>query len=157
MKEKSRIRRYAILSLAFVVAALTFAIVGKAAQTVTVPNAANITYNLAAGAYSGPITPVANQAVLMIGSQTTPGYRGVASATLLHAPCCPNFIEWVGLESPSINGSAITQGFSATAGTHILYLDYSDYVDVQVASADTIRIHNANPYYSMTGNLELIW
>ena len=152
MKNKSSLPRYAALSLAFAVAALTLAVVGKAAQTVTVPNAVNITYNLAAGANSGAITPVANQAILMIGSQTSIGYRGVASATLLHVPA--SFMEWVGLESTS--GAAITQGFSGTAGTHILYLDFSHLVDVQVASPDTILIHNANSI-AQTGNLELIW
>jgi hypothetical protein len=153
MKERSSIRRYATLSVAFVVAALTLAIVGNAAQTVTVPNALNITYNLAAGAYSGPITPVANQAVLMIGSQTAMGYRGVASATLLHVP--GQFIEWTGLESP--NNSTITSGYAGGPGTHILYLDYSHLVEVQVAGPDTIRIYNGNAFYPMTGNLELIW
>lgn len=152
MKQKSSLRRYAVLSLAFVVAALALGIFGKAAQTVTVPNAVNITYNLAPSANSSAITPASNQAVLMIGSQTAAGYRGVASATILHVPS--NFIEWVGLESPS--GAAITQGFDNTAGAHILYLDFSHTVDVQVASADTIRIHNGNTT-TMTGNLELIW
>jgi len=152
MKQKSSLRHYAVLSLAFVVTALALGILGKAAQTVTVPNAVNITYNLASGAYSGAITPASNQAVLLIGSQTAYGYRGVASATILHVPA--SFIEWVGLESP--NNAAITQGFSGTAGTHILYLDYGHLVDVQVAGTDTIRVYNGNSI-NMTGNLELIW
>ena len=152
MKSKSSLPRYATLSLAFAVAVLTLAVVGKAAQTVTVPNAVNITYNLAAGANSGVITPVSNQAILMIGSQTSLGYRGVAMATLLHVPA--SFMEWTGVESP--NNAVITSGFSGTAGTHILYLDFSHLVDVQVASPDTILIHNANTI-NMTGNLELIW
>lgn len=152
MKLRSNFRRYATLSLAFAVAVLTVAVAGKAAQTVTVPNAANITYNLAAGAYSAAITPVANQAVLMIGSQTAIGYRGVAMATLLHVPA--SFLEWTGVESPS--AAAITSGFSGTPGTHILYLDFAHLVDVEVASPDTIYIHNSNSI-AMTGNLELIW
>ncbi len=151
---KPNFRRYAALSLAFAVAALTLGILGKAAQTVTVPNAMNITYNLAAGAYSAAITPASNQAVMMIGSQTAAGYRGVASATILHVP--GTFIEWNGLESPYNSGSAETSGFAASPGTHMLYLDYSHLVDVQVASADTIRIYNGNSI-AMTGNLELIW
>ena len=152
MKNTSRFPRYAALSLAFVVAVLTLAVVGKAAQTVTVPNAVNITYNLAAGANSGAITPVSNQAILMIGSQTSLGYRGVGMATLLHIPA--SFMEWTGVESPA--NAVITSGFSGTAGTHILYLDFSHLVDVQVASPDTILIHNANAI-AQTGNLELIW
>ena len=131
---------------------LTLSIVAKASQTITIPNAATFTYSLAAGANSGPITPVTNQAVFMMGTQTTVGYRGVAMATLLHVPS--SFIEWTGLESTS--GSAITEGFSATAGTHILYLDFSHLVDVQVASPDTIQIHNGNSV-TQTGNLTLIW
>jgi hypothetical protein len=152
MKERSNIRRYGSLSLAMVVTVLTIAVVAKASQTVTVPNAATFTYNLAAGANSSPITPVSNQAVFMIGTQTTIGYRGVAMASLLHIPS--SFVEWVGLESP--NGAAITQGFSGSAGTHILYLDFNHQVDVEVASPDTIMIHNGAAQ-QRTGNLELIW
>ncbi len=155
MKQQSTLRRYAVLSIAFVVAALTLGILGKAAQTVTVPNAVNITYNLAPGAYSGAITPASNQAVLMIGSQTTVNYRGVGMATILHVPA--SFIEWTGVESPYNSGTATTEGYAAAPGTHILYLDYAHLVDVEVASADTIYIHNGNTYYNMTGNLELIW
>jgi hypothetical protein len=95
---------------------------------------------------------VTNQAVFIIGAQTTLGYRGVAMATILHIQS--SFIEWVGLESTS--GAAITQGFSGAAGTHILYLDFDHLVDVQVASPDTILIHNANSV-TQTGNLKLIW
>lgn len=153
MKESSNIRRYAGWFLAVVVTTLTLVIVGKASQTLTVPNASLISYSLAPGASTGAITPVTNQAVFIIGSQTALGYRGVAMATILHVPS--SFIEWVGLESPA--SAAITQGFSGTAGTHILYLDYGHTVDVQVAGPDTILIHNANTGVTMTGNLKLIW
>jgi hypothetical protein len=152
MKKKSNIQRCGSLLLALVVATLTVAIMAKASQTVTVPNAATFTYNLAAGANSAPITPASNQAVFVMGTQTTIGYRGVAMATLLHIPA--GFIEWVGLESP--NGSAITQGFGGNAGVHIMYLDFSHQVEVQVASPDTIMIHNGAAQ-ARTGNLELIW
>jgi hypothetical protein len=152
MGERSSIRRYGSLLLATAVTVLTLAVVAKASQTITVPNAVTYSYSLASGANSSPITPVTNQSVLMIGSQTSPGYRGVAMGTLLHVPS--SFIEWVGLESTS--GAAITQGFSASPGTHILYLDFAHLVDVQVASADTIRIHNANSI-TQTGDLKLIW
>ena len=152
MKESSNIRRYAGTFLAVVVATLTLAIVGRAAQTLSVPNASVISFTLAPGANSAPITPVTNQAVFLIGTQTGAGYRGVAMATILHVPS--SFIEWVGLESTS--GAAITEGFNSTPGTHILYLDLSHLVDVQVASADTIWIHNANTI-TMTGNVKLIW
>ena len=152
MKERFNTRRYASLSLAAIVAMLTVAVVANASQSLTVPNAATFSYNLAAGTNSSAITPASNQSVLVIGSQTTVGYRGVAMATLLHVPS--SFIEWVGLESPS--SAAITSGFSAAPGTHILYLDFEHLVDVQVAGTDTILIHNANSV-SQTGDLKLIW
>jgi hypothetical protein len=152
MKERSNIRRYGSLSLAMVVTVLTIAVVAKASQTVTVPNAATFTYNLAPGTNTGQITPASNQAVFMMGTQTTIGFRGVAMATLLHIPS--SFIEWVGLESTS--GAAITQGFSGSVGTHILYLDFNHQVDVEVAGPDTIMIHNGAAQ-QRTGNLELIW
>lgn len=152
MQLKSKIRRFGTSLTALVTIALAVAVVSKATQTFTVPNAATFTYSLDSGAYSSPITPVTNQAVFMMGTQTAPGYRGVASATILHIPS--SFIEWVGLESPA--SGAVTQGFSGTAGTHVLWLDYSEQVDVEVASADTIYIHNGASG-TRTGNLELIW
>ena len=152
MNVESKIRRYGSLLIATAVAGLTFAIVANAAQAVTVPNAATVTYNLAPGANSAAITPVANQSVLLIGSQTALGYRGIGMATILHVPS--SFIEWVGLESP--NPSSVTSGFSNVAGTHILYLDYGHQVDVQVAGTDTIRIHNGTSI-TVTGDLKLIW
>jgi hypothetical protein len=152
MQVKSKIRRYGSLLLAVAVVVLTLAVVGNAAQSLTVPNAAIVTYNLAAGANSAAITPVANQSVFLMGSQTTAGYRGIGMATILHVPA--SFIEWVGVESPS--AAAVTSGFSATVGTHILYLDFSHLVDVQVAGPDTIRIHNGNSV-NQTGDLKLIW
>jgi hypothetical protein len=152
MKARSTIRRYGILLAATVVCVLAGSVVAKATQALTVPNAAVYTYNLAAGANSAPITPVANQAVLMMGTQLTVGYRGVAMATILHIPA--SFIEWTGIESTT--GSVITQGYSGTAGIHILYLDFSHQVDVQVAGLDTIMIHNGATT-ARTGTLELIW
>jgi hypothetical protein len=152
MKMNAKTRRYGVFLAATTVCALAGVVVSNATQTYSVPNAAFYTYNLAAGADSAPITPPSNQAVLMLGSQTTAGYRGVAMATIMHVPA--SFIEWVGVESPS--GASLAEGFSGTAGTHIVYLDFSHRVDVEVAGVDTIKIHNANSV-SQTGTLELIW
>jgi len=152
MQMRKEVRRYGVLAAFTTACVLAAAVVAHASQTLTVPNAAVYTYNLAAGANSAAITPVSNQAVMIMGVQTTLGYRGVGSATLLHVPA--SFIEWVGLESTS--GSAITQGFSGSAGTHILYLDFSHQVDVQVAGTDTIYIHNGAAA-QRTGSLTLIW
>ena len=72
--------------------------------------------------------------------------------SLQHIPS--DFIEWVGLESPS--NAAITSGASATLGVHIVYIDLGHLVDIQVASADTIRVHNGSAA-TQTGNVTLIW
>jgi hypothetical protein len=152
MQMRKEVRRYGVLAAFTTACVLAAAVVAHASQTLTVPNAAVYNYNLAAGASSAAIAPVTNQAVLILGVQTTLGYRGVGSATILSVPA--SFIEWVGLESPA--SGAITQGFSGSAGTHILYLDYSSQVDVQVAGPDTILIHNGAAS-ARTGSLKLIW
>jgi hypothetical protein len=152
MKASSKMRRYGILAAAALICVLAGSVVANAFQTLTVPNAAFYTYNLAPGAYSAAITPPTNVPVLMMGTQTTVGYRGVAMATIMHIPA--SFMEWVGLESTT--GAAITQGYSGSLGAHILYLDFSHSVDVQVASVDTIWVHNGSSI-TMTGTLELIW
>jgi tRNA(Ile2) C34 agmatinyltransferase TiaS len=145
-------RRFATILTTAVVVTLTTAVLSKATQAVSVANSAIVNYNLAAGASTAPITVVANQPVSVMGTQTAVGFRGVASCTLMRV--ASSFIEWVGLESTA--GSAITQGFSGTPGTHILYLDFSHQVDLQVAGTDTMLIHNASTGVR-TGQLTLMW
>jgi len=147
-----KLPRAAVRTLAAVVTVITCVVVVNATQTITTPNAAFVTYSLAAGANSAPMTPIASRGVFVIGVNTTVGYRGVGQVSLLHIP--GSFIEWTGLESTA--GSAITQGYSGTAGTHILYLDYSHTVDIEVDSPDTIRIHNGGSV-AHTGNVTFIW
>ena len=152
MSPISKVRSVATLFVAGAVVALTFGVVAKATQVISTPNASFISYNLAPGASTFLITPPANQAVFVMGTQTTLGFRGVGSVTLLHIPS--SFIEWVGLESTA--GAAITQGFSGAAGTHILWIDFAHQVDVRVGSPDTILVHNGAGA-ARTGNLTLIW
>lgn len=152
MQDYKRARRFGSLVLATVAAILTLSVVVHATQVITTPNAAFISYNLAAGATSAPITPVANQSVLVMGTQTTVGVRGVGFVTMLHIPS--SFLEWTGLESTA--GSAITQGFSPAAGTHIVFLDFAHQVDIQVHTADTFVVHNGATA-ARTGNVTLIW
>jgi hypothetical protein len=90
----------------------------------TVAQAATVFYNLAAGAVSAPIGVPANVPVHLVGVTTTFDVRGVGEAALLHIPA--SFIEWVGLDSTS--GAAITQGFSGTAGTKIVFIDFTHQV-----------------------------
>ena len=41
-------------------------------------------------------------------------------------------------------------------GTHILYLDYSHQVDIEVATTNSFRIHNGAAA-RRSGNVTLIW
>ena len=74
--------------------------------------------------------------------------------SLLHIPSVG--MTWVGLEST--NNAAITQGLSGTVGTHIVYIDFGHLVDIQVASADTILVHNsAASQATLAVNVTLVW
>lgn len=142
----------AAVLLALIVGALTLTCTSRAIQTTVSPNAAIFGYSLAAGANSGAFTPVANQSVLVMGTQTALGFRGVGQVAMLRVPGA--FLEWVGLNSTS--GASIAQGFSGSAGTHIVYLDFSHQVDIQVATPDSFLVHNASSGVR-TGNVTVIW
>jgi hypothetical protein len=127
-------------------------VVANATQTITTPNAAFISYNLAAGTNSAAITPATNRAVLVMGSCTTTG--GVGQVSLQHLLSAPSStIDWVGLE-PS--GAGIASGNFSSAGHHIVYIDNALSVDIRTASADTILIHNGSAF-TLAGNVTLIW
>jgi len=138
--------------LATVVAVITSAVVANATQTITTPNAAFISFNLAASANSAVITPVTNKSVLVMGCGTTSPVQAVGQVSLLHIPS--SGIQWAGYES--FGPVAFTGNSTSTAGTHIVYIDSSHLVDIRVASADTILIHNSSPFVR-TGNVTLVW
>jgi hypothetical protein len=148
----SKLSRLSTLLLAGFVAVVALNIGLHATQTITTPNASKVSYNLASGASSTAVDPATSVPVLVMGVQNNLGYRGVGMVTMLHVPS--SFLEWSGIESPA--AAAITSGFSGTAGTHILYIDYSHLVDLQVASTDTFIIHNANSI-AMAGVVTLVW
>jgi hypothetical protein len=52
--------------------------------------------------------------------------------------------------------ASITQRVALTAGDHIVYIDRAHQVDIQLASADTIRVHNGTNG-TRAGNVTLIW
>ena len=150
---RMRIQKFSrpgVILLATVVAIITSIVVANATQTITTPNAAFISYSLVAGANSAPITPTSNKSVLVMGCTTTID-RGVGQVSLLHTPSTG--IEWVGLES---SAAAITSGSAGNAGAHIVYIDVDHQVDIQVASADTIRVHNGSAG-TLAGSVTLIW
>ena len=138
---KSKLSRFGTVFGAAVIATLTGAVLAHASGFyifVAAPQEYQFSYNLAAGAKTGAVTPFAGIPNQIIGVNTTPGYRGVGEVSLLRV--AGSFLEWVGLETPS--GAAITSGFSGSAGTHIVYLDFSHRVQIEVASPDSFLVHN---------------
>jgi len=153
---KMRIQKFSrplVILLATVVAILTSIVVANATQTITTPNAAFISYNLTTGTNSAAITPAGTRSVPVMGCcSDQSGDEGVGQVTLVRIPGA--FLQWVGLES-TFNAS-ITQGVALTAGDHIVYIDRAHQVDIQLASADTIRVHNGTNG-TRAGNVTLIW
>jgi len=141
--------------LATVVAIITSMVVANATQSITTPNAAFVSYSLAAGANSAAITPATNRSVLVMGCVTTIADAGVSQLSLLHIPSTGIF--WVGLGSSSSNATVITSGSSNTAGSHIVFIDFDDLVEIQTASADAILIHNRTGNITVAGNVTLVW
>jgi hypothetical protein len=121
------------------------------------PTKESFAYDLAAGASTTPITLPTNIPISLMGVQTASGFRGVGQVNLLSIPGAGGFIEWVGLHSTA--GATITQGFSGTAGTAILFLDFAHCVIVEVAGAagsSQILVHNTCAG-QRTGNLTLVY
>jgi hypothetical protein len=139
--------RSATLLGAAAIATLTFAVVAHAA-----PSEFSFSYNLAAGAVTSCVTPLASIPNQIVGVDTTSGFRGVAQVSLLRISGA--FLEWVGLESPS--AAAITSGFSGTAGRHIVFLDFSHGVQIEVCTTDSFRVHN-NSSVTHTGVVDLFY
>jgi len=144
--------RPGVILLATVVVIITSMVVANATQTFATPNAAYFAYSLAAGANSTAITPIASKSVLVMGCCTTTGDTAVGQVSLLHRPSAG--FNWVGLES--YGAAAITSGSFSIAGAHIVYIDVNHLVDIQVASADTIRVHNGAAA-TRAVNVTLIW
>ena len=103
-----------------------------------------IQWAASAGAAGGNFPIPADRPVQIIATVLTPAYRGVSQVSLLQ--CCgttPQFLEWVGLNSPS-DGS-ITKGFGNGVGMPILKMDYTGQMLLEVNDASSVRLHNASP------------
>jgi hypothetical protein len=142
-----------VILLATAVVILTTMVVANATQTITTPNAVNISYNLAAGGTSAAITPVTNKSVLVMGCCTTLGSQGVGHVSLLHTS---GFMIWEGLESYNGLTPAIAAGDS-NGTLHIVYIDFFHHVAILATnSGDAIHVFNsANA--TQAGNVTLIW
>jgi|HubBroStandDraft_6_1064221.scaffolds.fasta_scaffold98071_2 hypothetical protein len=158
MKDHKWFHRFGIAAIATMVALLTAAVLVHATQVITTPNAAFSSFNLEAGGNSAPITPVLGQSVLVMGAVTTLEDLGEGEVVLSRGPADEQGLNWTGLEAPTAfnGGSGITAGFNSTVGTHIVYLDFSHKVDVEIHSATQIMVHNGTAA-AATGNVTLIW
>jgi len=145
-----------VILMATVVAIITSIVVANATQTITTPNGAFISYNLATGTSSAAITPATSRSVLVMGCNTSTNPAGGAQVSLLHLPS--SGMIWAGLESPTSGATTttITAGSGGTAGTHIVWIDGHHLVDIQVAGVDTIKIQNHNST-TQVGSVTLIW
>lgn len=147
--------RWLVILLATAVVIITSMVVANATQTITTPNAVKITYNLAPNANSAPITPAANTSVLVMGCCTTAGLLAVGHVSLLHSP--GTLMAWTGVESHSGMPTTFASGTSDAPGAHIVFIDAGHVVDIQMATVDTIRVHNSHASLTLAGSVTLIW
>jgi hypothetical protein len=98
----------------------------------------HVTYTLAAGASKVIPVPAVNTPVQMSCTQNTVGTVGEGQATVIRSTT-DNLLDWVGFDYYS---AAITRGFSASAGTHMIYCDFDGGVDIEVANASEIQVTN---------------
>jgi len=128
------------LLLAFSLVVLTgFAVVtGTGGPTVSYHQ---LEFTINSGGTTPAITvPAVSVPIHMMVAGNTCENRVVGQATILRAPHA-KLLEWVGMDM----GRAVTSNYTAVAGTHIIYADFAGNVDVQVASAIAIQIHNHAP------------
>jgi len=141
-----RALRKASLSVLALGAVLTFAVAAQAAEK-------TVKYNLANGANSTPIKPVANKPVFVMGDQTTAGNVGSGEMTVVNSNPGDGELVWSALES---DGGGPSAGFSPTPGTHILFIDFGHCVDLEVNDASSFVVHNACGI-QQTGSVTLTW
>jgi hypothetical protein len=122
------------------VATLSIACIQRAMAVTVTSSAISYTYNLAAGQSTKLQDVPQDRPVFLMGYCDTLGFRGVGQVVI---ECEPNsFLQWVGLNSN--DSGTITQGFSGTAGTHIVQIDFSGDVNINVADANDFEITNTS-------------
>ncbi len=104
-------------------------------------NEFQLSFAVNAGTTSIPFNvPASNTPVSVTCVQNSLGFRGVGQATVLRVNP-PSFLEWVGMDVA--NAGVPSTGFSASAGTHIIFCDFvGKTVDLQVANATQMQVAN---------------
>ena len=117
-----------------------------------VPRESVVTYKLAAGDSLKINSPAYNKSIWVMGCNTTSGDRGVGHVALLDVQ--DDFLEWTGLNSTS--SGTITSGYSSSAGTHIVQIDWVGDVNINVESDNSFEVTNSGSY-TQTGFVTMMW
>jgi hypothetical protein len=89
--------------------------------------------------------PVANRPIHIMVTSVATSNAGMASGTIYRAANDGNnYLMWLAddIASNESSTASISQGATATQGTHIMYADYMGWVDVQVQNDSHIQILN---------------
>lgn len=112
-----------------------------------VPTGGYVSFNLAPGQSSAPITPPADVPVLVMGSTTTFNSRGVGQVVMERES--GQFLQWIGLNSnPS---ASITGGYTGVSGSPIVQLDYGGNVWLTLSGTDSFVVTNSSTTLTETG------
>ncbi|HTA65504.1 MAG TPA: hypothetical protein VK753_08365 [Xanthomonadaceae bacterium] len=112
----------------------------------------HVSYNVAAGGTLTVLVPATNTPISFTCANNTSGDRGLGQSTILRvAPV--SFLEWV---SEDVFTHAVSSGYSATPGTHIVYCDFGGTVDVQVLSDTQIQVKNTAGV-AEAGVINFVW
>ena len=75
--------------------------------------------------------------------------------TMVNSVGQDNELVWNGFETVA---QGVTEGFSPKAGTHIVFTDFCDLVDLEVTNATSFHVHNSTTStFTAKGNVTLIW
>jgi uncharacterized phosphosugar-binding protein len=98
------------------------------------------------GASSAAIpVPAVNRPVHMMIAVSTSSDRGVGEATIMRTKPA-SVLVWTGIDYATNTGSAsqVSAGAAKNSGRHIIYADAGGSVDIEVKSAEDIKVHNGS-------------
>lgn len=99
----------------------------------------HVAYDLAPGAKTLPIAiPISNSPVVMSCVQNVGGDVGEGQATIIRS-LGDRLLDWSGYDYVT---AGFTRGFTATAGAHIIWCDFSGQLDIEVASSTQVEVVN---------------
>ena len=124
-------------------------------------NTTTVSFNLIPGACSAPIAvPVNNKPVLVMGSSFNFDEEGVGETALVRANASPALLDWAGTSVWATKDALGTErNFSNVDGTHIMFVGYGGFVDLQSATSTHVKVCNASgsPLAHAAGYLTFIY